>query len=341
LSFYASGGNTGGSNITGGVDVKMDGTTILSKARTELSQDIWKFLTVNFTVTTLGNHTLSFVGTGTGSGQLLYLVGLNSIFILNAQDAIDVKNGTFESPAISANSTFGLTTDNTPNWVITQPNNVLLLNNSTAYSTFVKIPYPSGNQCVIIQGTSSIYQNIYFNAGAYRLFFNVSKASDFFNNLITVNINNSVIYTLTGFPLNGWNPITADFTISTAGTYRLSFNGTDNNIIYKVALDYINILNLTYSDYSWLNLYRDGSLNSLKINYSYNDKTIVDTKLMANMARRKEPFTKHMHTTIATILLVTWSIGWTQATHVLLRTCSLEDSRTPVKTSCSKARYTT
>ena len=77
-----------------------------------------------------------------------------------------------------------------------------------------------------------------------------------------------------------WNIYYVDFTISTAGTYQVSFNGTGANTTYVTALDYVTIENLTYTDNSWLNIYRDGSLNSLKINYSYNEKTYVDTKLM-------------------------------------------------------------
>jgi hypothetical protein len=85
-----------------------------------------------------------------------------------------------------------------------------------------------------------------------------------------------------------WLHFSNSFTVSTAGTYKIAFSGTvsSTTLVDYFALDYVNLISQKSSDNSSLNIYRNATANSLNINYSYNTRTFVDTKLLDYSANR-------------------------------------------------------
>ena len=140
-----------------------------------------------------------------------------------------IVNGDFSQPVI-ANNTYQIinSTSTVPNWDF----NANLVNNSDAWG-FTK-PYPMGPQCVSIQATNYITQNIQFSVGTYILSF-VSVArnccdSSGLSNPINIIIDKGTTNAGTIFhfqpPVDTWTNYSVPVTIHVAGMHSISFEGT-------------------------------------------------------------------------------------------------------------------
>ena len=150
-----------------------------------------------------------------------------------------IQNGTFSNPGIQANS-YQYINSNTqvPGWNF----NAVLVNNSSAWG--YPMPYPSGPQCVSIQMTGSISQSITFGAGAYTLTFSACGRNccdgSGQSNPINILLNNSVIYKANA-SINNWTSFTVPFTVATAGSSVLTFQGTWNQGDRSTAVQNISL----------------------------------------------------------------------------------------------------
>jgi len=138
----------------------------------------------------------------------------------------NLKNGNFEQPQIANNSYQYLNWNNTfiPGWNF----NCVIVNNSDDWG--YPMPYPHGNQCASIQTTQQLWTDwINFNTGiTYTLSFTAcgrnccdgsGKA-----NPINIGIEGTTFETFS--PTLSWQEYTANFTVGTTGSHRISLIGT-------------------------------------------------------------------------------------------------------------------
>ena len=173
---------------------------------------------------------------------------------------VSITNGTFSQPVFS-NNTYKYINDNktVPGWGVT----AVLLNNSSAWG--YPIPYPNGNQCISLQGTSNIRQNIKLQSGVnYTLTLYACGR----NCCVSPNSGNPVnidlydqnmvfiknIYKFTP-PVNKWTKYSVTFTVSSSLTYRIYFSGQTTNADRSTAIQNISLTgsavssgNYTYND---------------------------------------------------------------------------------------------
>jgi hypothetical protein len=162
-----------------------------------------------------------------------------------------IQNGSFTEPQIGTNSYNYINDSSTvPGWTIS---NAALINQSQAWS--YPMPYPSGEQCISIQMTSSINQTIQLTANKqYTLTFSacgrnccdgsgLSNPINIFLNASTSTTNNNQnqIYSFTA-NVSGWANYSTNFTVSSTGNYFLIFQGTWSNSDRSTALQKIKII---------------------------------------------------------------------------------------------------
>ena len=140
-----------------------------------------------------------------------------------------LQNGNFSTPQISSNSYISSLA--VPGWTFL---NAVLVNNSSAWG--YPTPYPTGNQCVSIQMTNSMYQTIYCQTGVtYQLSFvacgrNCCDGSGQANIIVIslVNPQNNSSQFVFEFqpPVSSWTTYSTSFTVNTSQYYNLAFSGT-------------------------------------------------------------------------------------------------------------------
>lgn len=160
----------------------------------------------------------------------------SGIVISNSQTSI--INGNFDQPEI-ANNSFEYIASETqvPGWNF----NAVLVNNSTAWG--FPIPYPNGNQCVSLQGESSIAQTFNLPPDNYTLtFYAVGRdcCVGIFVNPVIILLNGTQIYSFQP-PINVWTSYSTTFTVNVNGNNVITFQGTATDD-QSTAIQNINIL---------------------------------------------------------------------------------------------------
>jgi hypothetical protein len=198
----------------------------------------------------------------------------NMTFIGGAPPSTDVSitNGNFDQPVFT-NNTYKYINDHdtVPGWGVT----AVLVNNSTAWG--YPIPYPSGNQCISLQGTSNIRQNIKLTSGVnYTLTFyacgrNCCKSPNSGNPVdIDLYDQNMVliknIYKFTP-PVNEWTKYSVPFTVSSSLTYRIYFTGKTTDADRSTAIQNISLSGSSASSGSYT--YNDCKQAAIQQGYQY------------------------------------------------------------------------
>lgn len=138
------------------------------------------------------------------------------------QTILGIENGNFSQPTKSNNSYEYITSvSKVPGWNF---GNAVLLNNSNDWG--YPMPYPNGNQCACIQGTTYIEQTLNLNVGSYILSFMACGRPGYSGaNTIDIQLNETTFYSVTP-PTTNWTSYSSSFTISTSGNNVLKFLGT-------------------------------------------------------------------------------------------------------------------
>lgn len=179
----------------------------------------------------------------------------------------NIQNGNFTQPILPENS-YQLYTNNSnsvPGWVF----NAVLSNQSKTWN--IPIPYPSGSQCVIIQGGQQYIQQI------IELTSGIDYVLSWFatgKNPITIALSNPdgsdsrIIYNYEPNS-NSWLSEETHLSVSTSGNYLMIFQGnsvTDNSSISALQNIRLTIENVEDSElYSW----EDCRQNAMEKGYLY------------------------------------------------------------------------
>jgi hypothetical protein len=214
------------------------GTLTLGTTATTGQVTNWTNFSVDFTLATSGMHELQIFSTSNSTyfGNIKIVptsVATNISFLKFSKIESQVFNGTFESEIRTANSR--IRDAPLSNWNIATTG-VWLLNNFTSY-TNVPIPYPSGNQCVGIEGQGKITQTFnYIDSSFNYLSFYLTSTSDNSRNPIVVKMNNTVIYNPSSlmFRSQTWSKQIITNVTTVQGQNILSIEGTDTNKITMI-----------------------------------------------------------------------------------------------------------
>ena len=150
-----------------------------------------------------------------------------------------IQNGNFAQPDISSNDyEYIISSTTVPGWNF---NNAILVNSSSAWGYYT--PYPYGSQCVSIQNGVSLSQTVNLPAGSFTLSLYACGrpgGSNLVNVVLTNSANTSnTIYTI-DVSNNVWTPCSVVSSVSVAGKYTLTFQGTAAN--GSLALQNIQLL---------------------------------------------------------------------------------------------------
>jgi hypothetical protein len=175
-------------------------------------------------------NTFTYMGNYDSSG--IVLTNLPS-----GNSQVSIVNGNFSQPEI-ANNSFEYITSETqvPGWNF----NAVLVNNSTAWG--FPIPYPNGNQCVSLQGESSIAQTLNLTPGSYTLtFYAVGRdcCDGILVNPVIILLNGTQIYSFQP-PIGTWTSYSTTFNVIKNGSNVITFKGTATDD-QSTAIQNINI----------------------------------------------------------------------------------------------------
>ena len=191
----------------------------------------WQLYTQTITISTTGMHRL-FLTTNGSSKFYAANISLkpisNPFYLLYSKINSQIFNGTFETDVQTANS---VTMVPLTNWTIAN-NNVWVLNNASTYTT-VPFPYPSGSQCILIEGLGKITQTFnYIDSSSNYLSFYICGVNDAAPNGIRVSMNStrifdtsSVILSTTGLNSGSWQKIILSGITTVAGPNTLTIEG--------------------------------------------------------------------------------------------------------------------
>jgi hypothetical protein len=224
------------SNPTGYFRFYLDGVQIFNQYLGTLNN--WQTLTFNFTVATTGMHYFQIYQSSTTAyfGNLNISpisVSNNVSYMKFSKINSQIFNGTFETEIKTANSK-----SLTPlaNWTIVN-NNVWVLNNYLANSTTIVLPYPSGSQCVGIEGLGKISQTFnYIDSSFNYLSFYACSVRDSSTNPLTIRMNGTTIGAA-NFPSCGqgsWAKFLFTNITTVAGTNTLTIEGLDTTNTGKI-----------------------------------------------------------------------------------------------------------
>ena len=197
----------------------------------------------------------------------------NMSFIGNkpSTNKVSIQNGNFDQPVLKNDSYvyIGSNYNQVPGWNF----DAILVNNSGAWG-FPK-PYPEGNQCVSIQMTRKISQDIVLDANVtytlscYSCGRNCCSAPNLGNQVkIDLYDKNNLISNIYDFtpPVNQWKYYSVNFKVSSNKTYTLFFSGQSTNIDRSSAIQAINIgLDNANGDYK----YEDCKLAAIRTGNRY------------------------------------------------------------------------
>lgn len=159
---------------------------------------------------------------------------------------VSIQNGSFSQPVLSNNSYKYINDNRTiSGWGIT----AVLLNNSKAWG--YPIPYPNGNQCISLQKTHNIRQNIKLQANVnYTLTFyacgrDCCKSPNSGNpiNIDLSDVDRKVFTNIYKFtpPVNKWTYYSVKFTVPTSQKYTLFFSGKTTDVDRSSAIQNIQL----------------------------------------------------------------------------------------------------
>jgi len=254
LSFYA-GYRYVNYNTNQTLKVSISNLTVASVA---LVASVWNTYTYNFTVSTTGTYTITFTFNQSVANDSTIM--LTNIVVRNPPPAVTtaptLQNGSFNAvPFTNANQISSATSTTVPGWTLTSISGT----SSPAYgygnNLYVKASVPSTTPILppsqyffILQQSNtasySISQSITFDSskiGTFQLFFYSAVRTASGNPTITQRMNVSLtnastVLSVTAVPLTTkWNTFVYNFTITTAGTYTLTFTfnqtaANDNSI---------------------------------------------------------------------------------------------------------------
>jgi len=209
------------------VQVYIDATRIYNINISVQLQNSWqKITTSSFTISTTGMHRfwLNYTGGSTFYlGNFVITPVTNQTYLKPSKISSLISNGVFETEIQTANSK--LLTPLT-NW--TSLNNAWVLNNYSIFNPRIPTPYPSGNQCVALEGLGKITQTFTATASSSNfLSFYVCSFSDISINQIRASINGTVICDVgsTIFKSSSWTKMIYDGITTIAGTNTLTIEG--------------------------------------------------------------------------------------------------------------------
>ena len=199
-----------------------------------------------------------------------------------------------------------------PGWGVTAS----LLNNSKSWG--YPTPYPKGNQCISIQKTDTIRQNVKLKTNmTYTLTFyscgrNCCKSPNSGNpiNVQLYDQNMKLISTIYKFtpPVNSWTLYSTSFTVSKSQTYKLYFSGTTTNADRSSAVQGISLdANFTGSgNYT----YDDCRLSAINEGYQFFALQNVNTntsKGFCAVSNSSPSLTQYGESMIPSVQITLWS----------------------------------
>ena len=133
-----------------------------------------------------------------------------------------IQNGNFSQPSKTNNSYEYITSSSkVPGWNF---QNAVLLNNSSAWG--YPMPYPNGNQCACIQGTTYMEQTLNLSVGSYYLSFIACGRPGYSGaNTIDIQLNGEKFFSVTP-PTTNWTVYKSSFSVTTTGNNIIKFLGT-------------------------------------------------------------------------------------------------------------------
>ena len=196
----------------------------------------WQLYTQTITISTTGMHRFYMT---TNSNSKFYAANIslkpisNPFYLLYSKINSQIFNGTFETDVQTANS---VTMVPLTNWTIAN-NNVWVLNNASTYTT-VPFPYPSGSQCILIEGLGKITQTFnYIDSSSNYLSFYICGVNDAAPNGIRVSMNStrifdtsSVILSTTGLNSGSWQKMILSGITTVAGPNTLTIEGLGGHV---------------------------------------------------------------------------------------------------------------
>jgi hypothetical protein len=209
------------------VQVNLNETRIYNINNNVQLQVGWqKITTSNFTISTTGMHRFRFAYAGGNTfylGNFVITPVTNQTYLKPSKINSLISNGVFETEIQTANSK-----SLTPltNW--TTLNNAWVLNNYSIFNPRIPTPYPSGNQCVALEGLGKITQTFTATASSSNfLSFYVCSFSDTSVNQIRASINGTVICDVSStiFLSSAWTKMTYGGITTIAGTNTLTIEG--------------------------------------------------------------------------------------------------------------------
>ena len=242
----------------------------------------------------------------------------NMTFIGNKPSSlanIQITNGTFSQPPISANTYNYITSSSqVPGWYFS---GACLLNNSTVWG--FSIPYPAGNQCVCLQNASYMYTTLPLSSSvSYTVTFSACSRdccnSPNVGNPINLQLYtslNAFISTIANFTpatLNTWETYSYTFTVPTTQNYNLYFSGTNVSGDQSTAIANVGINTAAESsgDYT----YDDCNEAAISSGYQYFGLQNVNTstgKGYCAVSNSQPAITKYGTSMIPNKMVVLWS----------------------------------
>ncbi len=230
FSAYYAAPSVSSNYIYFGVDSLSSLTSLRSSTQYPNLQN-WQLYTQTITISTTGMHRILIT---TNSNSQFYAANIslkpisNPFYLLYSKINSQIFNGTFETDVQTANSR---TMVPLTNWTIAT-NNVWVLNNYSTYTT-VPFPYPSGSQCIEIQGLGKITQTFnYIDSSSNYLSFYICGVNDAATNGIRVSMNSTrifdtsmVILSTTGLNSGSWQKMIFSGITTVAGPNTLTIEG--------------------------------------------------------------------------------------------------------------------
>jgi len=214
------------------IAVQVDGVQI--DAITPSDSDYASYESLSFAVSASGMHTIAFVGLNPGGGDNTALIDGVEISEANA-----VSDGSFESPSLSA-GTYRYRVTGSP-WVFSGTAGISY-NRSGFTSGNAKAP--DGYQVAFLQGTGSMSQSVYLDAGGYAVSFAAAQrvTCQTASQQIEVLIDGVHLSYITPTSTSWTGYLTAAFEITAGGMHTILFKGLnpaggDNTAL----IDYVTV----------------------------------------------------------------------------------------------------
>ena len=198
-------------------------------------------------------YSFDYIGSTTTSdiiANIPIIKSSNNINYSYTVDIINIINGNFSQPNISFNTIKTITSTSNIQVTSWDCHNVKLVNNSLDQDYLFALPYPNGDQCIVIQDQEYMEQTISLNTGSYTLSFMACENRGFFargGNPIDIQLNGTTFFSFTPPATEVWTRYITTFNVTTTGNNTIKFTGIEQNNSKKTALNDININKITVS----------------------------------------------------------------------------------------------